>query len=386
MKHARPDYDHIQDNSTAIALAQLVMSMSFISDTGLTARSLARQVLRQARIYSDQTAVVTNGTVRCIPADEPVFLVRGQDAVGAATVRAWANLAEAAGAKPDILTVARAHADRMVAWAVKKTPDLPSDPASMPALTAPVVYRVGFTIPEGLHPNTATLVRDFAEAMAKKLRASEIKHGWTANWMRKDWRDELAAELLRHVHKGDPIDVAAYAAFAWFHGWSVAPAETPATSGGQVATIISYTDGEGRRDPAMAGLVMIAIGRDGTHDHVLDRIPEKEAAILCGVINANARSAAPDASATLTYPTEATPALLEALGIPNFKAAPIAHALRAAGADIPRKSEAEQAQVLHWFVKLALQHGNGWWKVAGDEIGRIALAARQKAGGGSANG
>lgn len=250
--------------------------------------------------------------------------------------------------------------------------------------------------------------------------------------------------------------------------------EASATSGGQVATIIPYTDEDGRPDPAMAGLVMIAIGRDGTHDHVLDRIPEKEAAIICETINRPARQPAgmevlterlrqmdahlaegiivcprcseeittsdmdvrndiatlidaltglppghvvieqsetldlriaqtiqrPDGTdyvrvlpggddasrPALIYPDDLTPALMEALGVPNFKAGPIAHALRAAGADIPRKSEAEQAHVLHWFVKLVLQHGDGWWKVAGDEMQRIALAARQSAGEGSANG
>ena len=391
-----------------------------------------------------------------------------------------------------------------------------------------------FAIPEGLHPCTTTLVRDFAEAMAKKLRDSEIKHGWTANWMRQDWRDELASELLRHVRKGDPIDVAAYCAFAWFHGWSVAPtsptariteefcqviremvgvatgedadpefdreamklvdswqrrlrdARAPydpyqgitlnlsATSGGQVATIIPYTDEDDRPDPNMAGLVMIAIGRDGAHDHVLDRIPTKAAGVICEAINRAAPQPAgmevmterlrqidahlaegfiacprcteeittsdmdvrsdiaelidaltglppghvvieqsetldgriaqtvkrPDGTdyvrvlpggddaprLALIYPDDLTPALMEALGVPNFKASPIAHALRDAGADIPRKSEAEQAHVLHWFVKLALQHGTGWWKVAGDEMQRIALDARQKAGEGSANG
>lgn len=126
MKHARSDYDRIQDNGAAIALAQLIMSMSFVSDAGLTARNLARQVLDEANIHSNQTAIVTNGTIRGIPADEPVFLVRGQDVAGAATVRAWADLAENAGAKPAIIIAAREHADKMDAWATKKVPDLAS--------------------------------------------------------------------------------------------------------------------------------------------------------------------------------------------------------------------------------------------------------------------
>ena len=79
-------------------------------------------------------------------------------------------------------------------------------------------------IPDGLHPDTAKLVCDFAEAVAEKLRRAEVKYGYLDAWKLDHWRDGCAAELLRHVHKGDPRDVAAYCAFAWFHGWSVTPA------------------------------------------------------------------------------------------------------------------------------------------------------------------
>ena len=68
--------------------------------------------------------ITTNGTMRLIPADEPVFLIRGQDRAGGDAVRAWADLAEAAGAAPDILAVAREHAARMDVWSKKKVPDL----------------------------------------------------------------------------------------------------------------------------------------------------------------------------------------------------------------------------------------------------------------------
>lgn len=85
-------------------------------------------------------------------------------------------------------------------------------------------------IPDGLHPDTAKLVCDFAEAVAAKLRRAEVKYGYLDAWKLDHWRDGCAAELLRHVHKGDPRDVAAYCAFAWFHGWSI----TPAAQGGAV--------------------------------------------------------------------------------------------------------------------------------------------------------
>ena len=69
-------------------------------------------------------AITTNGTTRLVPHDEPVFLIRGQDAVGGETVRAWACLAEAIGASPEILQAAREQAAKMDAWPKKKTPDI----------------------------------------------------------------------------------------------------------------------------------------------------------------------------------------------------------------------------------------------------------------------
>lgn len=65
-----------------------------------------------------------------IPEDEPVFLLRAQDPAAADTVRFWASrvehLAEVAGKPvPDIVKVAREQADRMDEWEPKKElPDL----------------------------------------------------------------------------------------------------------------------------------------------------------------------------------------------------------------------------------------------------------------------
>jgi hypothetical protein len=74
--------------------------------------------------YQNIQEIVTNGTVRMIPLDEPVFLIRGQDVVSGDAVRAWANLAEATGADPEIIKVARQQAEKMDAWPKKKIPDL----------------------------------------------------------------------------------------------------------------------------------------------------------------------------------------------------------------------------------------------------------------------
>lgn len=80
MRHARPDYDRIQDPEGKI------------------------------------------------PGDEPVFIIRGQDVVGDKAVEAWANLAEAAGARDDIVKAARDQAHKMRKWRLHhggKVPDMP---------------------------------------------------------------------------------------------------------------------------------------------------------------------------------------------------------------------------------------------------------------------
>lgn len=81
MKHARPDYAHIQDLSNKS------------------------------------------------PVDEPVFLLRAQDVCAAGVVRYWADIAEINGAKPDIIEAVRMQAEFMEIWQKEvgsKTPDLPT--------------------------------------------------------------------------------------------------------------------------------------------------------------------------------------------------------------------------------------------------------------------
>lgn len=80
MKHARSDYDRIQDPSGKI------------------------------------------------PDDEPVFILRGQDRAAPAAVRAWAAKAEELGADHAIVDLARRQAYDMEEWQERiavKTPDLP---------------------------------------------------------------------------------------------------------------------------------------------------------------------------------------------------------------------------------------------------------------------
>ena len=62
-----------------------------------------------------------------IPVNEPVFLIRGQDALGADILRIYANLAGHISADPELIKRTLEQADRMEAWPTKKIPDLPAD-------------------------------------------------------------------------------------------------------------------------------------------------------------------------------------------------------------------------------------------------------------------
>jgi hypothetical protein len=60
-----------------------------------------------------------------IGADEPVFLLRGQDRTAAAVVRHWADLnAQLPDHDPKAVELARAHADLMDKWPTHKTADV----------------------------------------------------------------------------------------------------------------------------------------------------------------------------------------------------------------------------------------------------------------------
>ncbi len=60
-----------------------------------------------------------------IPADEPVFLIRGQDQVGHQTVRAWAHFHRLNGGSDTAYNLAMRHADLMERWPKKKSADVP---------------------------------------------------------------------------------------------------------------------------------------------------------------------------------------------------------------------------------------------------------------------
>lgn len=63
-----------------------------------------------------------------IPDDEPVFLIRGQDLAAPDTLREYAKLAHKAGAKPNLISATLKQANEMEEWQrqrARKTPDMP---------------------------------------------------------------------------------------------------------------------------------------------------------------------------------------------------------------------------------------------------------------------
>jgi len=74
-----------------------------------------------------------------------------------------------------------------------------------------------------LHPDTSVALAAFMEALRAKLRKAELKYGYSNGWKTEDWEAQCKAHLLEHLHKGDPLDVAAYAMFCHQRGWSTSP-------------------------------------------------------------------------------------------------------------------------------------------------------------------
>ncbi|MCX9039548.1 hypothetical protein NLN82_26450, partial [Citrobacter portucalensis] len=67
--------------------------------------------------------------------------------------------------------------------------------------------------------------------------------------------------------------------------------------------------------------------------------------------------------------------LIAILGRSNFTCSHLAELMRKSGDEIRRKSEHEQAAVIHWFLGIYLEHGDKWEGVAEADIqSRVAAA------------
>lgn len=130
MKHAREDYNgRVVDLYEPLILAFL-MRVSDLATAIAEGENIGLED-NARRVLSDLQAVMAFrkegiGVIAPIPDEEPVFLVRGQDIVGGATVRSWANWNDdAVGASRQLSHMARAHSAIMDLWPKKKAADLP---------------------------------------------------------------------------------------------------------------------------------------------------------------------------------------------------------------------------------------------------------------------
>ncbi|WP_163331794.1 hypothetical protein [Klebsiella aerogenes] len=71
--------------------------------------------------------------------------------------------------------------------------------------------------------------------------------------------------------------------------------------------------------------------------------------------------------------------LISILGRPNFMCAHLAELLRKSGEDIKRKSEHEQAAVIHWFLGIYLEHADKWEGVAKSDMQARAAGIKWEA-------
>lgn len=73
---------------------------------------------------------------------------------------------------------------------------------------------------EELHPDSQKLLEVCFEELRLKMIRNQEKYGWTNEWLTSNWEDECRDEMMKHLGKGDPRDVAIYAMFMIFRGWS----------------------------------------------------------------------------------------------------------------------------------------------------------------------
>lgn len=71
--------------------------------------------------------------------------------------------------------------------------------------------------------------------------------------------------------------------------------------------------------------------------------------------------------------------LIAILGRPNFMCAHLAELLRKSGKNIKRKSEHEQAAIIHWFLGIYLEHGDKWEGIAKSDIQARAAGIKVEA-------
>ena len=134
---------------------------------------------------------------------EPWFLIRGQDALGAAAVRAWAALAYDAGAETALVELALEQADRLEAWPAKKLPDAGMDAGERKQLAWKLARRAWRARADCADPaimlaeeRALGALRGQLAPLLRELAAGAERHeeGWSYT-PSEEGRDALAALL-----------------------------------------------------------------------------------------------------------------------------------------------------------------------------------------------
>lgn len=117
--------------------------------------------------------------------------------------------------------------------ALAKIAKLEAEKADLVIMVARYAYRA-----EGGADPLAALVARFSAALLEKLKAAREKYGHDEEfWQHDHWEADCQRQLLEHLAKGDPRDVAAYCAFMWHHGWKTVAALCPCCGGSRVEQI-----------------------------------------------------------------------------------------------------------------------------------------------------
>lgn len=77
-----------------------------------------------------------------------------------------------------------------------------------------------------LHPDTENLLKVCFEELRLKLIKNQEKYGYSNEWLTLDWEQECREEMMKHIQKGDPRDVAIYTMFMIYRGWATAIKES----------------------------------------------------------------------------------------------------------------------------------------------------------------
>jgi len=150
-----------------------------------------------------------------------------------------------------------------------------------------------------------------------------------------------------------------------------APAPSASPTADQLAAAHAAGRTQGLEEAAAAVEQHDRAGREWIPGSLWGQLSSEAASRIRALL---AASPANQVEETAAYPSEMPPALRQVLSLMLWHTGPVAHVLRAGGADIKTRAEDEQAHVLHWLIQLALEHGDAWRDRASERVSEIRAA------------